>query len=199
MRHKRVILSVAGAFAILIGLSFGYSRFILDWNGRPISNAQLRLAFVSVMHEPGVDFANDPKPFPNVNGSSQESLATLKQAMGGKMDWATNYNYIPGLRENDPGALVLMYFNRPTRWRWFAVPPTIFQKKEWIIIPVDFATGMRPRSEKDRDYSERVSFDEFRRRLRQTLEYIRTNDRPNCQTIVTGETHFLDSLTKDSR
>lgn len=199
MRHKRVIFPVAGIFAILIGLSFAYYRFILDWNGRPISNAQLLLAFVSVMHEPGVDFANDPKPFPNVNGSSQKSLTTLKQAMGGHMDWATNYNYIPGLRENDPGDLVLMYFNRPTRWRWFAVPPTIFQKKEWIIIPVDFGTGMRPRSEKNRNYSERVSFDEFRRRLRQTLDFIRTNDRPNWQTVVAEETKVLDSLTNDSR
>lgn len=150
---------------------------------------------MQVMHEPGENVANDPKPFPNVNGSSRDSLATLKQEMGGNMDWATNYNYIPGLRENDPGNLVLMYFNRPTRWRWFAAPPTIFKNKEWIIIPVDFGTGMRPRSEEDRDYSERVSFDEFRRRIQQTLDFIRTNNRPNWQTVVVEETRFLNSIT----
>jgi hypothetical protein len=88
-----------------------------------------------------------------------------------------------------------MYFNRPTRWTWFAAPPTIFKEKEWIIIPVDFGIGMRPRSIQDGDYSERVSLDEFRSRLRRTLDFVRTNERPNWQTIVAEQTKFLDSIT----
>jgi hypothetical protein len=192
---KRVILWIAGILTVLIVLAFGYCRFILDWNGRPSSHAQIYMAFVQSMHEPGINYANDPKPFPNVKGSSQDSLATIRDKMGGDMNWATNYNYVPGLRENDPRDLVLMYFNRPTRWTWFAAPPTIFKEKEWIIIPVDFGIGMRPRSIQDRDYSERVSLDEFRSRLRRTLDFVRTNERPNWQTIVAEQTKFLDSIT----
>jgi hypothetical protein len=193
---KRAILWIAGIIAILIGLAFGYYRFILDWDGRPISHAQIYLAFAESMHEPGVNYANDPKPFPNVKGLSQDSLATIRDKMGGDMNWSTNYNYVSGLRENDPGDLVLMYFNRPTRWTWFAAaPPTIFKEKEWIIIPVDFGIGMRPRSIQEGDYSERVSLNEFRSRLRRTLDFVRTNERPNWQTIVAEQTKFLDSIT----
>ncbi len=197
MRLKRRIFLVVGIFSILIAVAFASYHFILDWNDVPTSHAQIYMAFGSVMHEPGVDVANDPKPFPNVNGLSQDSLATLRQAMDGNMDWAKNYNYIPGLREDDPGNLVLMYFNRPTRWSWYASPPTIFKKKEWIIIPVDFGIGMRPRSQQDRDYSERVSFDEFRRRLQQTLDFICTNNRPNWKTVVAEQTRFLNSVSHD--
>ena len=60
---------------------------------------------------------------------------------------------------------MLMYFNRPTRWTWFAAaPPTIFKEKEWIIIPVDFGIGMRPRSIQEGDYSERVSLKDVYKR-----------------------------------
>ncbi len=194
MRLKRLILWTAGIFAILISLAFGYYHFILDWDGRPSSHAQIMLAFMKSMHDPGVNFANDPKPFPNVKGLSQDSVVTIRDGMGGNMDWAKDYNYVPGLREDDPGDLVLMYFNRPTRWTWFAAPPTIFKQKEWIIVPVDFAEGMRPRSGQDRDYSERVSLEEFRSRLRRTLDFVRTNERPNWQTIVAEHTKFLNSM-----
>jgi hypothetical protein len=193
MRHKRTILWIAGTSVILIGLALGYHRFVLDWNGRPCCHAQIVLAFTSAMHEPGVNFANDPKPFPNVKGLSQDSLATLRDGMGGYMDWAKDYNYVPGLREDDPGDLVLMYFNRPTRWTWHGVVPTIFKKKKWIIVPVDFAMGMRPRSDPG-EYSERVSLDEFRNRLRRTLDFVRTNECPNWQTVVAENTKFLDSI-----
>jgi hypothetical protein len=196
MRVRRAILWAVGIFSLLVGLVVSCNRFVLDWDVRPISHSELVIAFALTMHPSGEDDAHDLRPFPNVKGLSQDSLATLRDAMSmyGNMDWATNYNYVPGLREDDPGDLVLMYFNRPTRWTWFALPPTIFQEKEWIIIPVDFGRGMRPRPEKDRDYSERVSLDEFRRRLRETIDFVRTNDRPNWQTVVAEHTKFLDSL-----
>jgi hypothetical protein len=145
------------------------------------------------MHEPGINYANDPKPFPNVNGNSRDSLYAISNGMGGYMDWVKDYGYVPGLREDDPGELVLMYFNHPTRWAWHGVPPTIFKEKAWILIPVDFAQGMRPRSGPGEE-SERVSFDDFRNRLRRTIDFVRTNERPNWQTIVAEQTKFLNSI-----
>lgn len=193
MRPKQVILWITGTLTVLIVLSFGYYHFVLDWKGRPTCHSAIMVAFMTAMHEPGINFANDPKPFPNVKGVGRDSLATIRDGMAGYMDWVKDYGYVPGLREDDPGDLVLMYFNRPTRWTWHAAPPSIFKEKAWILVPVDFAQGMRPRSGPGEE-SERVSLEEFRNRLRRTLDYVRTNERPNWQTVVVEHTRFLDSI-----
>jgi hypothetical protein len=193
MRLKRVILWVAGTFALLIGLAVGYYNFILDWDAKPICHKLIMIGFMAAMHESGINFANDPKPFPNVKGVSRDSLTNICEQMGGYVDWVKDYGYVPGLREDDPGELVLMYFNRPTRWTWHGVAPTIFKEKAWILIPVDFGDGMRPKSGPG-EQSERVSLDEFRSRLKQTIDFIRTNERPNWQAIVAEQTKFLDSI-----
>jgi hypothetical protein len=152
------------------------------------------LSFLMVMHESG-NILNDPKSFPNVKGLSRDSLETLRDSMAGYMDWVKDYNYVSGLRENDPAELVLMYFNRPTRWSWHGPPPTIFTEKAWILIPVDFDLGpSRPHTGQLGENSERVSLSEFRSRLRRTLDFVRTNERPNWQTVVAEHSKFLNSI-----
>ena len=195
MQSKRAICWIGSLFAVLVGLAFGYYFFILDWQNRPFCHKQIMFGFLNVMHPNGGDILHDQKPFPDVNGLSQSSLATISESMGGYMAWTNDYNYIPGLREDDPPDLVLMYFNRPTRWNWHGAPPTIFKDKEWIIVPVDFGGGLdfRPHGEIG-ECSERVSLDEFRVRLKRTLDFIRTNERPNWQTIVAEHEKFLNSL-----
>jgi hypothetical protein len=42
--------------------------------------------------------------------------------------------------------------------------------------------------------SERVSADEFKARLKKTIDYIRAKQRPNWQTIVAEQTKFLESI-----
>ena len=194
------MLRIVGILAIIIGLAVGYYNFILDWNGRPFCHKQIMLAFLCVMHPSGGDILNEPKPFPNVRGSSRDSLASISDKMG-YMAWTNDYNYVAGLREDDPADLVLMYFNRPTRWNWHGSPPTIFKVKAWIIIPVDFGSGagFRPQTGQWGECSERVSLDEFRNRLRRTLDFIRTNERPNWQAVVAEHTKFLDSIQNDTR
>ncbi len=181
----------------LIGLAFGYYRLILDWEGRPFCHKQIGLGFLQFTHESGGHIVSYPKPFPNVKGLSQDSLASIREVMG-YMDWVRDYNYVPGLREDDPGDLVLMYVNRPTRWTWHGQPPTIFKEKQWIIVPVDFTWGMRPRSGPG-ELSERVSFSEFRGRLRRTLDFVRINERPNWQAVVSEHKKFLDSIEHGDR
>ena len=44
------------------------------------------------------------------------------------------------------------------------------------------------------ELSERVSLDEFRSRLRRTLDFVRTNERPHWQTVVAEHGKFLDSI-----
>jgi hypothetical protein len=91
-----------------------------------------------------------------------------------------------------------MYVGQPTRWTWHAQKPTIFREKAWIVVPVDFATGSRPQAGPG-ELSERISTDEFRRRLRRTVDFIRTNQRPNWQTIVAEHTKFLESIERVDR
>ena len=192
-KRKFIALWVGGIVAALVAAGFIYFRFVLDREGRPFCHKAIMIGFMSVMHEAGGDFANDSEPFPNVKGLSKQSLATILESTGDYRTWFTNYNYVPGLREDDPGELVLLYFNRPTRWTWHAPPPTRFEEKKWIIVPVDFAGATRPRCGPGEN-SERVSQDEVVRRLRRTLDYIRTNERPNWQTVVEEHTRFLDSI-----
>jgi hypothetical protein len=189
MRAKRVILWIAGVLAVLVGLAFGYYHFILDWKARPFCHKQIMTAFKIWMGDQGGDI----NAFPNLNGVGQDSLAAIQERMGDDMDWAKGYRYVPGLREEDPGDLVLMYVDRPTRWTWHGQPQTIFKEKAWILVPVDFTYGVRPRSGPG-EASERVSLDEFRRRLQRTLEFVRTNERPHWQTIVAEHTKFLESI-----
>jgi hypothetical protein len=44
------------------------------------------------------------------------------------------------------------------------------------------------------ELSERVSLAEFRSRLQRTLDFVRTNERPNWQTIVAEHAKFLDAV-----
>ena len=143
MRLKTTGLWIAGVLAIMVGLCLGYYNFILDWQGRPFCHKQIMFAFSSWMGTDGVDISSKTNAFPNVNGASQESLASIRDEMNGYMDWAKDYRYIPGLRGDDPGDLVLMYVDRPTRWTWHGMPPTVFKEKAWIVVPVDFAMGGR--------------------------------------------------------
>jgi hypothetical protein len=108
----------------LLSLPLGYYFFIVDWQGRPYCHRQIEGALQQWMLEVG-----KTNTFPNIGGLSRDSLAVAGQFMGGPLDWADNYNYVPGLRDSDPPDLVLMYINRPTRWNWHGQHPTIFKKK----------------------------------------------------------------------
>jgi hypothetical protein len=134
--------------------------------------------------------------FPNVNGNSLDSLAAMSKFMGGGMVWARGYRYVPGLREDDPGDLVLMYMERSTRWTWHGAPPSIFQKKGWLLVPVDFGSGGRKRTGAG-ELSERVSLAQFRARMSRTLDFVRTNERPYWQNVQLEHTSFLDSIAQD--
>ena len=198
MRVKRVILWSAGALLALLAvvglvLVLARSEFLLDWEGRPYCHKGIMFGFKIWMEENGLDMNSNTNAFPNVGGVGRDSLAAIREGMGGHMDWAKSYRYVPGLREDDPGHLVLMYFDRPTRWTWHGPAPTIFTKKAWILVPVDF-DGIGRHREGPGELSERVSPDRFKTRLRETLEFLQTNARPHWQTVVAEHRRFLESL-----
>lgn len=44
------------------------------------------------------------------------------------------------------------------------------------------------------EMSERLTTEEFKRRLGETIEFVRTNARPHWQEIVAEQTKFLESM-----
>jgi len=175
-----------------VGLALGYYFLVApDLEGRPFCHKVVNLGFT--MWKDG----HNTNVFPNVHGIGRDSLAEIKEEMAGNMEWAGDYRYVPGLRADDPGDLVLMYFDRPTRWTLHVErPPTRFKERAWIVVPVDFTLGPRPsgRPEGPGEMSERISTEKFKRRLRETLDFVRTNDRPDWQVVVAEHTKFLESI-----
>jgi hypothetical protein len=187
VRAKRAILLIVATPVALIATVLVYYFLMLDWQGRPFCHKQINTAFRLWMRDRHTD------AFPNVAGSCRQSLEAIRDEMGGEMKWAENYRYVAGLREDDPGDLILMYVGQPTRWTWHGSPPNRFTKKAWIVVPVDFTMGDRPRAGHG-ELSERISSQEFKRRLQVTLEFVKTNERPNWEAVVAEHTRFLDQL-----
>src|SRR5436190_5293989 len=124
-----------GIIGTIVALCLVYYCLLLDWHGRPFCHKQIMFAFKPWMQDNGMDINSNTNPFPNVRQGSRDSLAAISEGMNGYMKWAADYRYVPGLHEDDPGDLVLMYVDRPTRWTWHGPPPTVFKAKAWIIVP----------------------------------------------------------------
>jgi hypothetical protein len=103
------------------------------------------------------------------------------------------YNYVPGLKEDDPKNLVLLYSKWPTRFIWHGDLPTLFREKRWIVVPPDFCTGDFPRKHRG-EQSDSVITAELKARLQRTLDFLKSNQRTNWQQVVKEHTAFLDRL-----
>lgn len=188
IRLKLIVVWIGGLVVVLAMLAVGYHYFILDWSGRPFCHKQYYFAFKLWMSD------HETNAFPNVSGISSNSLMAIHEEMGRDTLWAEHYKYVPGLNQDDPGQLVLLYFDVPTRWTWHGLPPSIFKKRAWIVVPVDFADGYsRPRMGGG-EMSERLTPNQFKQRLSETIEFIRTNARPHWQQIVAEHAKFLESI-----
>lgn len=184
MRIKRALVWIGGGLLAVVALVLAYAFLILDWEGRPICHKQVCIALRAWLDQRKTDV------FPNDAGDGRKSLAAIFAAFPGLEKTAGHYRFVPGLREDDPGDLVLMYIDRPTRWTWHGPPPTIFEEKAWIVVPVDFVMGSR-RPSGPGELSERVTEEEFRARLRRTIDFVRDQRRPHWETVVAEHERFL--------
>jgi len=184
MKRTRFLLWIVGILILPVGVFSFWKFFLYDQSGKLFCHKAISLGFRMWCD----DHTN---AFPNVRGSSHDSLVALRDKFA-TTEVENNYRYVPGLRPEDPGDLVLMYYSRPTRWTLHILTPTIFEKKAWIVIPVDFTLGPR-RQRGPGEESERLSRAEFRKALRNTLDFVRTNERPNWEAVVQEHTGFLES------
>ena len=190
MKRTWILIGVAIA-ALTAGIAV-YLFVLTDRSGRPYCHKQVDMAFHDWQD------LNKTKQFPNVNGCSTDSLAEIKQHLGG-VDLSDSYMYVPGLKRDDPGDLVLMYLRQPTRWTWHGERPSIFRDTAWILVPVDMKFYGPGRDAGPGEFSERVSFKEFRRRLAKTLEFLKENQRPHWKEVVKEHRDFLQSLEHETK
>src|SRR3954471_25065276 len=110
LKLSHPVRRLAITLVVLVSLSLVVYA-VWDSRGKPYCHKQIMLAFHVWQDE-----SRNINVFPNASGHSVESLTVIRDEMGGKMDWAKGYQYIPGLNNDDPGDLVLMYLTQPTRW-----------------------------------------------------------------------------------
>jgi hypothetical protein len=191
--RKTLALAIVFA-ALLVSAPFAF-YLLIDQQNAPLCH---KAVFLDVEQ-----WHNSAKDLPNVKGSSAESLNKLFTEED-PAEWNAKYQYLPGLRLGDPGDLVLMYMKRPTRYIWHGKPQTIFRDPMWMTVSLDFA-GLRgsPFVQIVRrpmpyqgENSERLSLEDFKSRLRKTLDFLRENNRPNWQTVVAENEDFLKTLER---
>jgi hypothetical protein len=177
-----------GTVLLLLVLVVGYAVLLLDWQARPYCHKQVYLSLLQWQED------HHPSGFPNAGGLSQASLMLLRDYLAGTVV-EEKYRYVPGLTGEDPRHLVLLYLAQPTRWIWHGQPRSRLRPKGWIIVPVDFAMLGEPRPGAKRgELSEWLEEAEFKRRLGETLDFLRTQQRPDWETAVAEHQRFLDSL-----
>lgn len=196
MKWRRLLRAILATLAGVTIIAVGGWHLFTDSSHRPICHKQLYFAL-----QAWIEDARSSGAFPNVAGKSRETLDLIRREMLWPEDLSQTYNYVPGLRVDDPGDLVLLYVNAPTRWIWHGSTPTIFRDRAWLVVPVDFRLGnknpiSRPSPMGQGELSERVSEVEFRRRLRNTLDFVRTNERPNWREVVSEHTQFVNAPEK---
>ena len=191
MRPSRIIAGVGYLLAFTASFLMACYFWLYDWKARPFCHKQIQNAFAIWMDD------RKTNVFPNLGGHSHESMLAIRNELGGYVEWADRYRYVAGLTLNDPDDLVLLYVSEPTRWTWHGGrPPTKLQEKAWILVPLDFKlfghrnTAILAQGE----LSERVAAQEFAQRLRKTLDFLKTNQRPNWRTVVAEHEGILESL-----
>ena len=106
--------------------------------------------------------------------------------------------YVPGFSRHDPGDLILMCLPAPTGWTWHGQKPGVFEQRAWLAVPVDMKVYGSRQNLSPGEFSQRLSFIEFEKRLRGTLEFIEAEPRPNWKAIVKQHSPFLKSIQESN-
>src|SRR5438309_10564358 len=110
---------ISRRIAVGIGLAVvAVTAFLIRFppGPRPWCHRQVDGAFIQWMLSTGQP-SEYPHEYPNANGNGHASLALIEPYFGGDIH---DYGYVPGLREDDPKDLVLMYLKKKTRHSYHA-------------------------------------------------------------------------------
>jgi hypothetical protein len=125
---------------------------------------------------------NTTNGYPNVRGEGQSSLALITNHFG----TLTDYNYIPGLWDNDPQHLILLYINKPCRRYEHGHVWSPLRPERSVVLPLGGGGEF--------ELAEALETSEFKRRMEETLFFLEQKRRPNWETIVREHRKFLGSI-----
>ncbi len=187
---RRRLMLVAAALLLLVAV-VQIRAVMHEPPGKPACHKTLQMSFVSWQQE------NSTTAFPNVAGRSHQSLQTIA-AMFDDKTWLTSYACIPGLRNDDPGDLILMYMTKPTRWTWHGERPASAAQDRWLVVPIDFREGNQRTFSGEGERSERLTDSQFLKRLEKTLSFIEDAGRPNWEDIIQEHQPMLERLRQSA-
>lgn len=181
-RRTKVILGMSCLLPVLVA---AYLLFLV-WSGPPGPRFVCHRGVVAAFEQWKLVTAGGGW-YPNVEGSSARSLAAIAPYVKEGM---SDYRYVPGLKEDDPADLILMYVREPTRRKWHGDARWYRLEKRWVVLNPQTRDG-----EGDRwsELAEWIPADEFTHRLGRTLQFLKDNNRPHWETVVREHSEFLES------
>ena len=178
-RLGRVI--IAATILLILGVAI---LFLLQTGPRPVCHKALEGALQQWVIDIG-----KTNVYPNVNGDAAASLGEVDQYWG--PDHISQfYGYLPGLRFDDSRDLVLMYLKQPTAYTWHGDHDhNIFSSRKWMVLSPDMVfSGTCPEG------GDLLDTPEFKKRLLATIDFLKTNNRPNWQVVAKEQMEFLASI-----
>lgn len=175
-----IIIASFSTLALIVAAPFTL------WRGpRPICGRLIDGAFQRWWLQSQTKCSRDC-PYPNVDGSESRSLSAIEPFIGPEVQ---QYGYVPGLNEDDPGGLVLMYMKARTAYTWHGDSThTILSPRHWMVLSPGTMNGNLPEG------GELLDTPEFKRRLEMTLAYLKEHQRPYWPVVVEAQSYFLKSL-----
>ena len=127
--------------------------------------------------------------YPNADGVGSNSLAVIEQYFGPDIQ---RYEYIPGLKCEDPKDLVLMYLKTKTHYSWHGdTQHTIFSPQRWMVISpeiIGYEKNSCPEG------GQLLDTPEFKRRVQMTVAFLKEYKRQNWQAVAEEQSDFLNSI-----
>jgi hypothetical protein len=131
--------------------------------------------------------------YPNVMGSGAISLQQIATNSGYFDErLIRDYVYVPGLRGRDPDDLVMLYMKKPTRYYWHGRSRP-FLDPMWLVFSPGF-NYCPTNAESCSERGQRMDTQEFERRLRLTLAFLKNNERPYWTNVVAEQEAFLKTI-----
>jgi len=133
--------------------------------------------------------------YPNVDGSSSRSLAVLVSYVDLQdTNVLRDYRYVPGLRSDDPESLILFYVRQASRRTWHGDTHWLRRDKRWVVLNPQCSTPDDVDAKGWSECAEAISTGQLRTRLKATLDYLKSKDRPGWQAATAEHTEFLKRI-----
>jgi hypothetical protein len=132
--------------------------------------------------------------FPNVAGSSTQSLALVVPYLSQDADVLRDYGYVPGLHPDDPEELILFYLKEPSRRTWHGDTHWFSGPKRWVVLNPRMTSPDSGSVRAGGELCEAISLAEFKDRLRATLDYLKRNERPGWEAAGQEHVRFISSI-----